>query len=131
DLLDGVDLSALPAPQRRALEVALLHAEGTADPHAVAAGFLGLLRAAGPVVVSIDDVQWLDAASRAAIAFAFRRLTAEPVAILVAQRGTGEPPLDGLPVQRLEPRPLGRGALHRLLLARLGVSFPRPLIARV
>src|SRR4051812_45171741 len=133
DLLDGVDLSPLPTPQRHALEVALLHAEGTADAHAVAAGFLGLLRSAGPVVVAIDDVQWLDAASRAAIEFALRRLTAEPVAVLLAQRGTGEPPLalGGLALRRLEPAPLGRGALHRLLLARLGVSFPRPLVQRV
>src|SRR4051794_8508330 len=45
DLLDGVELGALPAPQRRALEVALRHVDGTADAHAVAAGFLGLLRA--------------------------------------------------------------------------------------
>jgi DNA-binding CsgD family transcriptional regulator len=133
DLLDGVELNALPAPQRRALQVALLHADGTADPHAVAAGFLSLLRSAGPVVLAIDDVQWLDAASRAAIEFALRRLTAEPVAVLLAQRGTGEPALalGGLPVRRLEPAPLGRGALHRLLLARLGVSFPRPLVQRV
>src|SRR4051812_13432706 len=156
DLLDGVDLSPLPAPQRRALEVALLHAEGTADAHAVAAGLLGLrrrgwgvarrpaggpadapggaagllglLRWAGPVVVAIDDVQWLDAASRAAIEFARRRLTREPVAVLLAQRGTGEPPLAlGLPVRRLQPAPLGRGALHRLLFAPLGGSCPRPL----
>src|SRR4051812_4138768 len=132
DLLDGVDLSPLPAPQRRALEVALLHAEGTADAHAVAAGLLGLLRSAGPVVVAIDDVQWLDAASRAAIEFALRRLIREPIAVLLAQRGTGEPPLAlGLPVRRLQPTPLGRGALHRLLLARLGVSFPRPLVQPV
>ncbi len=133
DLLDGLDLTPLPAPQRRALEVALLHAEGTADAHAVAAGFLGLLRAAGPVVVAIDDVQWLDAASRAAIEFALRRLTGEPALVLLAQRGTGELQLrlGGLPLRRLEPAPLGRGALHRLLLARLGVSFPRPLVQRV
>jgi len=133
DLLDGIELSGLPAPQRRALEVALRRSEGSADPHPVAAGFLGLLRSAGPVVLAIDDVQWLDAASRAAIEFALRRLTAEPVALLLAQRGTGEPALalGGLSVRRLEPAPLGRGALHRLLLARLGVSFPRPLLQRV
>src|SRR4051812_27311104 len=132
DLLDGVDLSPLPTPQRHALEVALLHAEGTADAHAVAAGFLGLLRSAGPVVVAIDDVQWLDAASRAAIEFALRRLTAEPVAVLLAQRGTGEPPLalGGLALPRLQPAPLGRGALHRLLPAPAGVSFPPPPLQR-
>src|SRR4029079_8829998 len=90
DLLDGVDLSPLPPPQRRALEGGLLHDGGVAEPHAVAAGFLGLLRSAGPVVVAIDDVQWLDAASRAAIEFAVRRPPREPGAPPVARRGIGQ-----------------------------------------
>src|SRR5262245_60068361 len=50
DLLDGVDaaeLGALPAPQRRALDAALLRAEpldGAANPHAVRVAFLNTLR---------------------------------------------------------------------------------------
>ena len=62
----GDVLTNLPAPQRRALEVALLleDAEGPPPDHrAVAFAFLGALRALareGPVVVAVDDVQWLD-----------------------------------------------------------------------
>ena len=69
DLLDGVggeELAALPAPQLRALEVALLRTEATDVPPetgAIALGFLNALRALaarGPLLVAVDDVQWLD-----------------------------------------------------------------------
>ena len=82
DLCDGVDASALaelPAPQRSALEVALLRAEPTgvaAEPHAIALGVRSLLRALAadaPVLIAIDDIQWLDAPSVEALAFASRR----------------------------------------------------------
>ena len=77
DLLGGVAdevLAALPAPQRRALEVALLlrEAEGSApDQRAVAAAVLSVLRTlslADRVLLAVDDVQWLDAASAATLA---------------------------------------------------------------
>lgn len=64
DLLDEVDLGALgdmPAPQRRALEVALLRAEsgeGSPEPRAIALGLLNALRslaARGPLLIAIDD----------------------------------------------------------------------------
>ena len=56
-----------------------------------------------PVAVLIDDAQWLDGSSAAALLFAFRRLVADPVAVLIAVR-EGEPSLlDGadLPVLRI------------------------------
>jgi hypothetical protein len=40
----------------------------------------------GPVLVAVDDVQWLDEASREALAFALRRLPAGPLSLLVAAR---------------------------------------------
>jgi hypothetical protein len=46
----------------------------------VSAGVFGVLRALGskiPVMVAIDDVQWLDRESAVTLAYAFRRL-AEP-----------------------------------------------------
>ena len=79
DFLDDVDLGeleALPSPQLHALEVALLRAEPERDPFAPPAinvGFLNALRAlAGrePLLVALDDVQWLDAASVEARVFA-------------------------------------------------------------
>jgi hypothetical protein len=68
DLLD-FELPDLPAPQARALQVALLRAEvegAPPDQRAVSVATLGVLRAlatADPVMIAIDDVQWLDAPS--------------------------------------------------------------------
>ena len=145
DLLDDVQaepLSGLPEPQRRALEVALLRreAEGPA-PHAraVSLGLLGVFRSlakASPVVVAVDDVQWLDRPSASALEFVARRLKEEPIGFLVAQRreAGGDVPLDlerALPEDRLERLPvgpLGVEALDRLLRARLDAQFHRPAL---
>ena len=86
DLLDGIDLEAidgLPPPQRQALEVALYRAEAAVPPDAsaLALGLLTTLRtlaAVEPVTVAVDDLQWLDETSADALAFAARRLDAEP-----------------------------------------------------
>jgi AAA ATPase domain len=107
-------LPQLPAPQARALEVALLRADAASpgEPLAVAAGLLSALRAlAGsrPVLVAIDDVQWLDEASADAVTFAARRLDGEPVRFLLTRRPR-------VPAQ-LE-RALGPG-LQRLSAARV------------
>jgi len=59
----------IPAPQRHALEVALLRSRpqsGLFDRRAISAAFLGMVRALslrGPVVLAIDDLLWLDAPS--------------------------------------------------------------------
>ena len=56
---------------------------------AVALGLLGVLRSLaqpGPVVVAVDDVQWLDPPSASALEFVARRLGEEPIGFLVAQR---------------------------------------------
>ena len=145
DLLDDVQaepLSGLPEPQRRALEVALLRreAEGPA-PHAraVSLGLLGVVRSlakASPVVVAVDDVQWLDRPSASALEFVARRVKEEPIGLLVAQRPAagGDVPLDlgrALPedrFERLPVGPLGVEALDRLLRARLDAQFHRPAL---
>jgi DNA-binding CsgD family transcriptional regulator len=137
-------LPALPAPQRRALEVALLLSEPGRPPpdaRAVAIALLGALRwlASRPLLVAVDDVQWLDGPSAAALSFAVRRLEAEPVAVLLTRRpeDAGEVllPLDlgrwTRDTARLELGPLGPGTLHRLLRSRLGISLPRPTLRRV
>jgi DNA-binding CsgD family transcriptional regulator len=146
DLLgDALELAAseLPAVQRRALEVALLRAEakGSLQQRAVAAAFLGALTFLArehPVVVAVDDVQWLDRASAQVLAYAARRLTDEPVGFLLATRkNEGEPPPNGLLVSlpedrlRLELGPLTLGALHHVIRDRLGRTLPRPLLVRV
>jgi hypothetical protein len=100
DLLAGVvdeALLALPSPQRRALKVAFLLAEAEGpgpDQRAVAVAFLSALRAlaaSAPVVVAVDDVQWLDAASTTVLGFAARRLREEPVQLLLAERAAASP----------------------------------------
>ena len=94
DLLSGThdEIGDLPAPQRRALRVALLLEEAEGEPtdqRAVAAALLGLLRrltADEPLVIALDDIQWLDSPSSGALQFAFRRLDNEPVRVLATSR---------------------------------------------
>ena len=82
----------------RALRVALLLAspgDAPPDERAVAVAVLGVLRelaGAGPVLVAVDDVQWLDPPSAKVASFAWRRLREEPVGLLLAHRlGTDAP----------------------------------------
>src|SRR5690348_2135775 len=100
-------LPDIPAPQADALGAALALQPGrTGERFAVGAATLSLLAAEAdeaPVLVLVDDAQWLDGSSAAALLFAFRRLVADPIAVLLSVRD-GEPSLvDGtdLPVLRL------------------------------
>jgi len=98
DLLDD-DFDALadglPEPQQRALRVALLRSEpeeAAPQPSAVAASFLNALRALagrGPVLVAVDDVQWLDSPSAEVIEYAARRLRGDPIRLLLSARTEG------------------------------------------
>ena len=81
----------VPAGQAAALSAALgwSGAGGPGDRFLIGAGTLSLLAAAaaaGPVLVVVDDAQWIDAESRAAVLFAARRMHDDPVAFLLAQR---------------------------------------------
>ena len=98
-------LEEVPAPQAEALGTALGWArpEAPADPFLVAAGTLSLLAAAAetaPVLVTVDDLQWLDRESTAAILFAARRLGQDAVAfVLTARTGSVQQDLlRGIPV---------------------------------
>ena len=74
------------------------------DPLDRGRAVLAVLRAASaraPVVVAVDDLQWLDAVSTHALRYALRRLSAEPVVLLATQRG-GEPAGDVAPPGRVE-----------------------------
>ena len=138
DLTDDV-----PALQRRALDIALLRTGGDAgpvNPRAVGAATLTALRAAAaatPLVLAIDDIQWLDPASAAAVRFAVRRVTEDDRMVFLATRRTepGALPLDvGFAEEQLARvaiGPLDPGALQRMLEARLAVKVPRPVVARL
>jgi len=95
-------LDQLPRPQRDALAVAFGMLEGQApDRFLVGLAVLSLLAATAedqPLACVVDDAQWLDRASAQCLAFAARRLLAEPIALIFAVRGPGgDPELAGLP----------------------------------
>ena len=147
DLLEDVLEEALPhlaAPRRSALEVAMLRRDASGDPvdpRAVALAVRDVLQQLAsqqPVLVAVDDVQWLYALLSTALAFALRRLPASQVLLLLARRMADESrssgPEDALPrarVRRVPVGPLSVGALHRLLRDRLGISFARQTLLRV
>jgi len=148
DLLSSVmpeGLDTLGPVRRRALEVALLLAEpGDAAPDARAIGMalLDMLRSLAerePVLVAIDDLQWLDTASAAAVALALRRLGVERVGFLATVREARDA---SLPFEldrvfaedRLQRVRVGRlqvASLHTLLRERLGLELSRPAVGRV
>jgi DNA-binding NarL/FixJ family response regulator len=137
------DARQLPERQARALEVALLLTGDDAEPvhrQAVALATLGVLRLLarrGPLVVALDDAQWLDAPSAAALQFAARRLDDAPVGLLVTARGAVVPlglestfARDGR-LAMLALAPLQADATRRLLATRLALALPRPTLARL
>jgi DNA-binding CsgD family transcriptional regulator len=168
DLLRPVPVATfgrLPAPQRRPLEVALLReeaGEGDLEPRAVGTGLTALLTAmvkTGPLLLAVDDAQWLDPASARTLAFALRRLGSEPVRLVAAVRiealtwqrpgraqreRASSPPapragafavieasLDGQVLTRLPVGPLSVASTHRVFQQVLGASFPRPVLVRI
>jgi DNA-binding CsgD family transcriptional regulator len=139
DLFDGVlddVIGELSPPRRRALEVALLRddAAGDAtDDRALAVAVrdvLNLLSKQKPVVVAIDDVQWLDASSASTLAFALRRLGGT-VRLVFARRLEPSALEQSVVVERLRVGPLSVGALHRLLHDRFGRPFARQTLLRI
>jgi DNA-binding CsgD family transcriptional regulator len=139
--LTGV-MQQLAPVQRRALETALLLREPDAMfPDTRLLG-LALLSVAGalaeerPVLLAVDDSQWLDASSAEVLTFMLRRLDGKPVAVLATVRGRPVAvPLEldrtFAAFRRLVIEPLSVGAIHRLLWGRLGIALPRPVIVRV
>jgi DNA-binding NarL/FixJ family response regulator len=144
DLLESAGpgvLAGLPVPQRHALEVAVRRAESAGpppEPLAIAAGLLGALRlasGAGPVLVAVDDLPWLDGASAGALVFAARRLAGHDVRFLVSRRGGRtselETVLQPAGVIRVELGPLSSGAVSRLLADQLARPLPRRVARQV
>lgn len=100
-------LDRLPEPQRDALATAFGLSVGD-PPEGLLIGLavLGLFAEAAseePLVLIVDDVQWLDWMSEVILTFVARRLTAESVALIFAARSPGdEQILSGLPELRVE-----------------------------
>jgi predicted ATPase len=131
----------LPAPQRRAVDVALLRKEFRGplpDWRAVSIAVLGLLRSlaeAGPVLIAVDDGQWLDPPTARILSFCVRRLGTEPIGVLAAVRGVADrPPILGLDqalpancLRRLFLEQLSPEKVGAVISSRLGSDFPRAL----
>lgn len=99
-------LEAIPAAQRAVLGVVLGKEGPKPSRLALGSALLAALSEAGrrrALLVTVDDVQWLDRPSTDAIAFCARRVRGEAVAILFARRsGTEQPDLvDGIDVLNL------------------------------
>jgi len=100
-------LDRLPGPQRDALSAAFGALDVPApDPFMIALAALNLLTDAAehvPLLLVVDEAQWLDPPTASALAFIARRVDAEPIAVLFALRDGPAGTLDGagLPELRL------------------------------
>lgn len=142
--IDSRVLAGLPDMQRLAADRVMLRdvtAGRPTDERVTAAALLSAVHAMcarAPVLIAIDDVQWLDPSSVAVLAFVARRLKG-PVGVVVTERrgeDVGEPAASWLQVgtagvARLQVPPMSLGALHTMLTARLGRRFSRPAIVRI
>jgi DNA-binding NarL/FixJ family response regulator len=143
DLLESVvddALAGLPAPQRLALESALARVppREAFGRLAVSRAMLSLLREWVPgsrLLIAIDDVQWLDAPTRAALEFALRRLAGAPIRVLISHRsGAGPDPavmLGAMPCERVSLGPLSIEELGRLIAGRWPQALSRRRLAEL
>ena len=147
DLLSDLADDALPAlspPQARALESVLLRAEPdrSAAMHLLVS--VAVLRALeenarrAPVILGIDDLQWLDEPSARALAYALRRLGRSPVWLVTTRRQDGGTAPGGLEdalgpdlVHRIELGPMTLDALGPMLRERLGLALSRARLRAV
>ena len=146
DLLESVTdetLGRLPGAQRRGLEIAVLGADPgdrSVDRRTVAAALravLDLLAEQKPILLAIDDLQWLDAPSAGALEFALRRLAGARIRFVATRRGADPAgmKLDDLVeperLRRVTVGPFSLAGLHHVLKERLGEPLPRSTLVRI
>ncbi|AKK30102.1 hypothetical protein AB431_00250 [Mycobacterium sp. EPa45] len=145
DLLTGIDttvIDRLSPLHQQALHAVIAGLEGPGGDERLLAtavrAALDEFACRQPVLIAIDDAQWLDEASRLVLGFAIRRLSG-PVGLLAAYR-TEDPsgpdrswlhPRDPRALTRLTVGPMSLGALHALIRDHLGMSPPRPTMVRI
>lgn len=146
DLLGGIgdnQLRSLPGPQCQALAVALLRADPLgrpADPRAVSMGTLQLLRslATTPLLLAIDDWQWVDPPSARVLIFAIRRLGVEKLGILLTVRQGTRVEVPGADLGWPDHRcsqivvgPVSLATLHSIVLERFELALTRPILVQL
>ncbi len=154
ELLGGVDddtVNRLPAPQARVLRMVLRREEPDVafDRLSLSVAVVAVLRAASqdsPVLLTIDDVQWLDPPTARSLAFAVRRLGGTPSRVaLVRSIGWASAPDDdavdwadelsrAMPAGRLDRvrvGPIGPSGLSRILRRTLGWVPAWPRVVRI
>jgi DNA-binding CsgD family transcriptional regulator len=112
-------LDGLPPPHRGALEAAFGLTEAAApDLFLIALATLDLLGDAAakcPLVLIADDAQWLDRATADVLVFVARRLSVDPIVLLVAVREGCEDPFGAAGLRELRVGPLDDEAARVLL----------------
>ena len=137
-------LPRLPEYRRRAVTGALTRGTplgSMPDRQVLARGVLDAFRSlsgARPLLVAVDDAQWMDRPSADVLEFCFRRLEREPVSILLTFHGTGLVSPLGLDralspgrLSQVTLGPLGLGTIGEILRSRLGVALPRYTLTRL
>lgn len=139
--------AALPEPQRWALDVALLRepaGDRTLEAAAVAAAVrTALVGLAGeqPIVLVVDDGQWLDRASEDVLRYTFRRVAGQPIGLATGRRKVGsddrptapllDPGTTGIGATTLSIDRLSGAALYRIVQDRFGLNLARRDLDRI
>jgi DNA-binding CsgD family transcriptional regulator len=142
--LDPAAVDALSPVQRVAVDRVLLNerADGRpTDQRVAAAAFASIvayLAGRTPVLLAVDDAQWLDSSSRAVLGYAARRLTG-PVGVVLTERTSSDRDSvamswlqvrgDGVATIKLEP--MDSADVHEMIVTRLNRSFPRATLTRI
>jgi hypothetical protein len=115
--LDVAD--ALPETQRDALFRAFgVEVGSRPEPFLVALAALNLLAelaASRPVLVAVDDVQWLDEPTQAVLAFVARRVSGDPIVVVGTTRRGFSGPYHTAGFEELDVPELSDSAAHALL----------------
>lgn len=134
---------AMADPQRHSLGVATLReapAGATLDERAVGTGLASLLfhlARSQPVVLAIDDLQWIDVPSAEVLSFAVRRVRREPIGLVTCERTGERPPSFPATVppegwrQSLTLNGMSAAALFHVVRDQLAIALPRPMLLKV
>ncbi|WP_051807189.1 AAA family ATPase [Actinoplanes subtropicus] len=112
-------LPGMPEGQQAALKAALALAPGAPEnrfaTYAATFGLITTASARQPMLICVDDLHWLDVPTVEALSFTARRLQADPVGLIMAERSEARTSLDVRPFQVINLGGLIVGDVARLL----------------